>query len=72
MKKPEERYTWEAWIEVFQIFQRYGALVMDISAEHDVIYAGPDPAKVSEEDKDRLDTLGWNSSEEYACFYRFV
>ena len=39
-------------------------------ADHDIIY-GPD-ADPSEEDKERLDELGWHFDDEADCWARFV
>lgn len=46
-------------IEGLAIFKKYGKV--DVAAEHDVFYAGPDCATtaISEEDAKRLDDLGW-------------
>lgn len=57
--------------EAFMIFARYGGK-QDLSAEHDVIYAGPDPSKVVREDVERLDKLGWAVEEEFGCFRMFT
>lgn len=65
---------YEAMAQAFQIFAKYndtGALT-GISAEHDVIYAGPDPGVVSAEDLARLAELHWNPEEEFDTFRRFV
>ncbi len=44
----------------------------DVSAEHDILYAGPDPSIVSDEKKAELEELGWYVAEEHDCFYHFV
>lgn len=66
--------THKEWIESINIFASYADGGTDssfeISAEHDELYAGPDPETVSEEDKKRLDELGWFESD--GCFQRFV
>jgi len=55
--------TNKEWIESFSIFDKYA---IDPSEEGvhrttaDDIYAGPDPVKVSPEDKARLEELGWH------------
>lgn len=41
---------------------------MFIHAEHDVIFAGPDPEKVSEKDTRLLEDLGWHPSVAIDCF----
>lgn len=58
-------------IRAFQIFDEYDGY-QDISAEHDVIYAGPDPENVSVADKAELASLGWHPEREFGCFRRFT
>lgn len=54
-----------AWAEAFTIFAKYtGDNWLDIAAEHDSIWAGPDAERVSDEDKKRLDALGWTPADE--------
>ena len=73
MSETKYRTTWQAWIEAFTIFAKYEAMTLDtIVAEHDVIYAGPAPAKVSDEDKERLIVCGWKIDEHINRFYRYV
>lgn len=62
---------WIGWIEAFTIFQKYHPAV-DINAEHDIIYAGPPPSKVSEEDKARLAQLRWHVDTMVDSFYHHV
>ena len=57
-------------IEAFTIFRRYED--GDIAAEHDIIYAGPAPNDVSEDDKLKLAELGWHVEEEFDCFFYFT
>jgi len=67
------KHTYAALAEVFTIFNKYeGVTYAQISAEHDVIYAGPDPEDVSEEDRKRLSELGWYVDEHLDSFYRFT
>lgn len=47
-------------IEVFNIFNKYDNNGM-LHAEHDTLYAGPDPEIVSAKDTARLAELGWNA-----------
>jgi hypothetical protein len=43
------------------------------SAEHDILYAGPDEqGKVSEEDQKKLEDLGWHWDEQFDCWARFT
>lgn len=51
--------TSKEWIESFQIFEKYEATDGLIGAAHDEVWAGPDPVKVSAEDVERLEKLGW-------------
>lgn len=57
-------------IEAFQIFEKYDHF-KNVHAEHDELYAGPDPSVVSEEELVKLDELGWIADEENGCFYMF-
>jgi hypothetical protein len=51
--------TYKEFIEAFEIFAKYNSDEYPLCAEHDEIYAWVDDDKVSEEDKKRLDELGW-------------
>lgn len=64
--------TYADWAEAFLLFAKYEAEGWEVSAEHDVIYAGPDPAIVTDIDKKRLSELGWDTEEQYECFYHFA
>lgn len=59
-------------IEAFQIFRKYSDEKRPTHCEHDVLTVCVDPAIVSDEDKKRLDELGFFDGEE-ECFisYRF-
>lgn len=69
----DRKYTAAGWIEAFQIFAKYmpEGEWFEVAAEHDEIYAGPNPETVTSEDKARLEELGWHDFEE-ECFQRFV
>lgn len=55
----------------FQIFDSYGdPNEQDISAEHDEIFAGPDPEVVSAEHLIELEQLGWHADDGNGTFYR--
>ena len=57
-------YTYDAWIEAFGIFKKYGrSALCDLCAEHDEVYAGPDFEDISIEDAIRLLQLGWTNSD---------
>lgn len=62
------RMTWAGYAEAFAIFAKYEG--QGVCAEHDEIFAGPDPSVVTEADKKRLIELGWNPSEE--SFHKFT
>ena len=47
-------------IEALQIFLKYGNPVYPTHCEHDALYVMIDPGLVSEEDKAKLDELGYN------------
>lgn len=56
-------YTNKEWVESFSIFDKYkdeDGLEGVHRSTRDEIYAGPDPAIVSDEDVARLKELGWN------------
>ncbi len=61
----------ESTIAGLQILSKYPG--GQISAEHDVIYAGPgDPKEVSPEDAKALEDLGWHIDTEVDVWARFV
>lgn len=67
--------TNEKIVKAFTIFLKYedlDNLDPDVYAEHDVIYCGPDPEIVSEEDKLKLEELGFGVDTEFNCFYYFT
>jgi len=43
-----------------------------VAAEHDVIYAGPNPDVFSEEQLKHLEDIGWRVEEEFDCFQFFT
>lgn len=43
-----------------------------VSAEHDVIYAGPEDVEVSEEDHAALEKRGWHWEEGFECWAHFT
>jgi len=60
------------WAEAFTIFESYVDMNAGVSAHHDIVYAGPSPSRVSQEDQERLAKLGWRPDEEGDCFYKFT
>lgn len=65
--------TYAAWAEAFSIFAKYEPdATFEVSAEHDVIYAGRAVGKYSEDDKARLADLHWYHDEDLECYYRFT
>lgn len=65
--------TYTAWAEAFTIFAKYEPDVFgQVSASHDIIYAGPKPYDISAEDKKRLEELGWHEDYTHECFYHFT
>lgn len=53
-----------------QIFDKYNG---DVSAEHDVIYAGcMTNNEISQEDQDKLSELGWKFNDGLESWYHFV
>jgi hypothetical protein len=69
---PEPRNKYERWIAAFTIFAKYEPNGGEVAAEHDVVYAGPNPETVNEDDIVTLDDLGWHISHDYDCFYAFT
>lgn len=60
-------------VEAFTIFAKYSDDSYVLGAEHDVIYVYVHPKKVSKEDIDRLEALGFHADfEDLENFYRFV
>lgn len=63
--------SYQPYIEAFEIFDKYDHF-KEIHAEHDEIYAGPDPEALSNEDMNKIIELGWLPDNENGCFYKFV
>lgn len=69
----ENPNTYRGWIEAFTIFNKYEPEALyPVQPDHDIVYSGPSPAKVSEEDKARLVELGWGANEDLECFSKFT
>jgi hypothetical protein len=51
------------WIRAFEIFKKYTERPdeerFEVCAEHDELWAGPDPITVSDEDREELESLGY-------------
>ena len=59
-------------IEALNIFRKYGNPQYPTHCEHDVMQVCIDPADVSDEDKDKLNELGFfPDTEEGDCFRSF-
>lgn len=60
-------------IEALQIFLKYGDIAHPTHCEHDVLQVCVNPKKVSEEDINKLKSLGFIIDEDYDCFksYRY-
>lgn len=59
-------------IEALQIFLKYDNPTRPTHCEHDILLVMIDPNKVSEEDKERLDELGFFVGIEFPdCFSSF-
>jgi hypothetical protein len=67
----EFQYTYAAWSEAFTIFEKYAG-EFNVNAEHDVVYAGPNPDLVSEDDTQRLIALGWHIDSDLNSFYHYT
>jgi hypothetical protein len=65
------RNKWRGYAEAFTVFAKYSTSSYDhVAGEHDIIYAGPDPSVVSDEDKATLESLGWHIDTSLDSFYR--
>lgn len=49
-----------------------GSSRVDVSAEHDVIYAGGPTTTVNTEDRLELERLGWYWDEQFGCWAHFT
>ncbi len=58
-------------IEALQIFSKYCDSAWPTGCEHDMLYVYVSPEKVSPEDKETLQGLGFNASDEDDHFYSF-
>lgn len=60
-------------IEAMQIFLKYGDVNYPTHCEHDVMTVCVDPKKVSDEDKAKLNKLGFFADDSEDCFksYRY-
>lgn len=63
---------YEAMIRAFEIFMEAGDVGEGITAEHDVITAGPPAELASAEQLAELERLGWYPDESGEGFYHFV
>lgn len=67
MSTPYE-YTWAAWVEAFSILAKYEPDThASVVTEHEEIWIGHDIV-VSDEDKARLEELGWSYDDDLQCF----
>ena len=62
---------YEEITQAFAIFTRYEH-EHGVDAQHDIIYAGPDPDVMSPEDRAAVEALGWHPEEEYECWGMFT
>jgi hypothetical protein len=58
-------------IEAMAIFKKYGDSYAPTHCEHDVLYVCIDPERVSEEDKKRLEGLGFHANTSLDNFESF-
>ena len=67
--------TYSEYIESITIFAKYSSAGLDSHAdvycEHDEMWMGPNSELVSDEDKARLEELGWTVESE-GSFHRFA
>lgn len=66
--------TTEELIEAFEIFSKYTDEDYLLEAQHDEIRVSVNPEKVSEEDKERLEDLGFHDGSHHYVpdFYYFT
>lgn len=57
--------------ESLEIFINYGLSNEFFSTDHDVIYGPSLDVSFSEEDRTKMETLGWIESDEYDCWCCF-
>jgi hypothetical protein len=55
----------------FAVFAKYDH-TPGVAAEHDLIYAGPDPDEMSPDDVATVEALGWHREGEYECWGLFT
>jgi len=58
--------------EAFVILAKYNGGSYVTEAEHDILYAQVDADKVTDEDKKKLDELGWHVDSENGCMALFT
>jgi hypothetical protein len=66
--------TFLRWAEAFAIFHKYEPEKRwaHVAGEHDIIFGGPDPRKVSLKDHRRLRKLGWHLDKDAGCFHKYT
>jgi len=64
--------TFNEFAEAFAIFDKYSKDEFAVCAEHDEIFAHLDSETVSEDDKERLEELGWTPNSDVGGFSTFV
>lgn len=70
LDQEDYRYTMNAWSESFAIFARYESGHAEVSAEHDIIYAGSND--INPNDIERLESLGWHYDDHLESFYHYT
>lgn len=63
--------SYRPYIEAFEVFEKYDHY-KGVHGEHDVLYAGPSPEVLSDEDLSKVIELGWLPDNENGCFYIFT
>lgn len=67
---PDPKPKWQEIADGLYIMAKYGHV--RLLAEHEELYAGPDPTTMSEEDRAALKELHWRESEGLDCWQMFV
>lgn len=65
--------VYQQWARAFEIFASYPHERFEgVSAQHDEVFAGPDPAVVSAEHLAELEAMNWLADQQYSTFRRFT
>lgn len=60
--------SYTSFVIAFSVFAAYTKGRDHVAAEHDELFAGPDPAVVSDADLIKLEKHGWTARPDLGCF----